>query len=72
MAGVTAAVVGMDNSSICQEFYLKRRKPELAEAGRRWCCHQGADAVFIKRSEATILMRLEIELQEASEAFKVE
>lgn len=56
------------SSSVIQEFYFWRRKPELAEA----VAAIKALTAVIKRSEATTMMGLEIDLKEASEALKVE
>ncbi|CAM6087919.1 unnamed protein product [Calypogeia fissa] len=54
------------SSSVIDEFYFWRGKPELAEA----VAAIKALTAVIKRSEATTMMGLEIELKEASEALK--
>jgi hypothetical protein len=55
------------SASVIQEFHYWHRKPELAEA----VAAIKALTAVIKRSEATTMMGLEIELKEASEALKV-
>ena len=63
----SASTYGSTNFSVIEEFNCWRSRPELAEA----VAAIKALTAVIKRSEATTMMGLEIELKKASEALKV-
>jgi hypothetical protein len=62
-----AGVYGGQPFSVIEEFNFWRSKPELAEA----VAAIKALTAVIKRSEASTMMGLEIELRNASDALKV-